>query len=222
MADESSSAPENAVDYGIAAFREVTRHPKAHAHILQQYRVGEYAGVVALKRLLAEMQPEGKLHKAMEIHFRDEERHSQVFTDWIYRLGVTPEPLPAEVEGYFANSPEEFEQQRRLVEQLPPDLRRIIVFAGINAIEKIAFNQFETHLRALDRPDDVRLLESVMAEEKFHLSYVEHELERVQTGENGAFVKMALDTAKERFAVFSEMRREQSRVAIEKLLGAGG
>lgn len=218
MADEQ----DNAIDYQIAAFREVTRHPKAHAHILQQYRVGEYAGVVALKRLLEEMQPEGKLHRAMEIHFRDEERHSKVFTDWIYRLGVTPEPLPTEVEGFFANSPEEFQQQRQLVEQLPPDLRRVVVFAGINAIEKIAFNQFETHLRALDRTEDVELLESVMAEEKFHLSYVEHELERVQTGENGAFVKMALDTARERFALFSETRRAESRAAIEKLLGAGG
>ena len=91
MAAESQSPPDNAIDYEIAAFREVTRHPKAHAHILQQYRVGEYAGVVALKRLLGEMQPEGNLHRAMEIHFRDEERHSKVFPDWIYRLGVTPE-----------------------------------------------------------------------------------------------------------------------------------
>jgi rubrerythrin len=218
MADEQ----DNAIDYHVAAFREVTRHPQAHAHILQQYRVGEYAGVVALKRLLGEMQPEGKLHRAMEIHFRDEERHSKVFTDWIYRLGVEPEPLPTEVEGFFANSPEEFQQQRQLVEQLPPDLRRVVVFAGINAIEKIAFNQFETHLLALDRKEDIELLEGVMAEEKFHLSYVEHELERVQTGENAAFVKMALDTARERFALFSETRRAQSRAAIEKLLGAGG
>lgn len=212
---------ENAVDLDLAAFREVVRHPQAHAHILGQYRVGEYAGVVALKRLLGEMQPEGKLHKAMEIHYRDEDRHSRVFTDWIYRLGVEPEPLPAEVEGYFANNREEFLAQRQLVEQLPPDLRRIIVFAGINAIEKIAFNQFETHLRCLDRPEDVAMLESVMAEEKFHLSYVEGELERQMKGENGGFITMALDTAKARFAEFSDTRRKQSRDAIEKLMGQG-
>jgi rubrerythrin len=212
---------ENAVDLDVAAFREVVRHPRAHAHILQQYRVGEYAGVVALKRLLGEMQPEGKLHTAMEIHYRDEDRHSRVFTDWIYRLGVEPEPLPSEVEGYFANSREEFLAQRQLVEQLPPDLRRIIVFAGINAIEKIAFNQFETHLRALDRADDVELLQSVMNEEKFHLSYVEGELDRQINGENGGFIKMALDTAKARFAEFSDSRRKQSRDAIEKLMGGG-
>lgn len=210
---------ENAVDLDLAAFREVVRHPQAHAHILGQYRVGEYAGVVALKRLLGEMQPEGKLHKAMEIHYRDEDRHSRVFTDWIYRLGVEPEPLPTEVEGYFANNRDEFLAQRQLVEQLPPDLRRIIVFAGINAIEKIAFNQFETHLRCLDRTDDIELLESVMAEEKFHLSYVEGELERQMKGENGAFITMALDTAKARFAEFSDTRRKQSRDAIEKLMG---
>jgi hypothetical protein len=212
---------ENAVDLDLAAFREVVRHPHAHAHILAQYRVGEYAGVVALKRLLGEMQPEGKLHKAMEIHYRDEDRHSRVFTDWIYRLGVEPEPLPTEVEGYFANSREEFLAQRQLVEQLPPELRRIIVFAGINAVEKIAFNQFETHLRVLDRPDDVAMLESVMAEEKFHLSYVEGELDRQMNGENGAFITMALDTAKARFAEFTDTRRRQSRDAIERLMGGG-
>lgn len=212
---------ENAIDLDLAGFREVVRHPRAHAHILQQYRVGEYAGVVALQRLLGEMQPEGKLHKAMEIHYRDEDRHSRVFTDWIYRLGVEPEPLPTEVEGYFANSREEFLAQRQLVEQLPPDLRRIIVFAGINAIERLAFNQFETHLRVLDRPEDVDLLQSVMDEEKFHLSYVEGELERQMNGQNGAFITMALDTAKARFTEFTDTRRQQTRDAIEKLMGAG-
>ncbi len=215
------SEQENAVPLDLSEFREVIRHPKAHAHILGQYRVGEYAGVVALKRLLDEMQPEGKLHKAMEIHFRDEERHSRVFTDWIYRLGVEPEPLPTEVEGFFANSQEEYQSQRQLIEQLPPELRRIIVFAGINAIEKIAFNQFETHLRVLDRPDDIAMLESVMAEEKFHLSYVEGELDRQMSGPNGAFITTALDTAKARFAEFSDTRRRQSAEAISKLLGAG-
>lgn len=215
------SEPDNAVRLDLSEFREVVRHPRAHAHILGQYRVGEYAGVVALRRLLDEMQPEGKLHQAMAIHHRDEERHSRVFTDWIYRLGVEPEPLPTDVEGFFANSREEFLAQRQLVEQLPPGLRRIIVFAGINAIERIAFNQFETHLRCLERPDDVAMLESVIAEEKFHLSYVEGELERQMNGENGAFITQALDTAKARFAEFSETRRRQSREAIEKILGAG-
>lgn len=212
---------ENAVDLDLAGFREVVRHPQAHAHILGQYRVGEYAGVVALKRLLGEMEPEGKLHKAMDIHHRDEERHSRVFTDWIYRLGVEPEPLPTEVEGYFSNSPEEFRQQRQLLEQLPPELRRIIVFAGINAIERFAYNQFETHLRCLDRPEDREMLESVMAEEKFHLSYVEGELERVQHGEHASFVTMALDTARARFTEFTDARRRESRDAVERLLGAG-
>src|SRR5262249_4705631 len=86
-----------------AEFREIVRNPRAHAVILGQYRIGEYAGVVALQRLLGEMRPEGKLHEAMTIHHRDEARHSQVFTDWMRRLGVEPPPLPTEVEGYFSN-----------------------------------------------------------------------------------------------------------------------
>ncbi len=60
-----------------------------------------------------------------------------------------------------------------------------------------------------------------MAEEKFHLSYVEGELDRQMKGENGAFITMALDTAKGRFAEFSDTRRKQSRDAIERLMGGG-
>jgi rubrerythrin len=218
---ETEMIPENAIDIDLSGFREVVRHPQAHALILQQYRIGEYAGVVGLKRLLGEMKPEGNLHSAMEIHHRDEERHSKMFTDWIYRLGVEPEPMPTEVEAYFANSPEDFRRDRELLQQLPPETRRIITFAAINAVERLAFNQFETHLRVLDRRSDRQVLESVMAEEKFHLSYVEHELERAQRGENGGFVTVALEQARERFTQFSEMKRRQSGEALERLLGAG-
>ena len=212
----------NDVGLDRAAMREIVRHPKAHAVILGQYRIGEYAGVVALKRLLGEMQPEGKLHQAMEIHYRDEGRHSKVFTDWIERLGVTPAPLPTDVEGFFATSPEEFQAQRQMLEQLPPEMRRIIVFAGINAIERLAFNQFENHLLALDRRSDVTELEQVIQEEKFHLSYVEHELDRQVKGDNGAFVTMALEQAKQRFADFQQMRRAEAAHLIDTALGGNG
>jgi rubrerythrin len=212
---------ENAIDVDLDHFREAVRHPEAHALILQQYRIGEYAGVVGLKRLLGEMKPEGKLNRAMEIHYRDEERHSRVFTDWIYRLGVQPEPLPTEVEGYFSSSPEEFHRNREMLAQLPPEIRRIVTFAAINAVERLAYNQFETHLRCLERPGDVETLEGVMAEEKFHLSYVEGELERVQKGENGEFVATALEQARARFAEFQEMKRRESGARLEKILGGG-
>jgi rubrerythrin len=211
----------NATPIDQDGFREVVRHPKAHALVLGNYRLGEYAGVVALDRLLGEMRPEGKLHEAMTIHHRDEERHSRVFTDWIERLGYVPEPYPTNVEGYFANSPDEFAAQRQLVEQLPPDLRRIIVFAGINAIERLAYNQFDVHLGCLDRPEDREVLQSVIDEEKFHLSYVEHELERQSKGENGAFVTTALEQARARFATFQQMRRAETAQALERLLGDG-
>ena len=212
---------ENAVDVDLSGFREVVRNPRAHALILQQYRIGEWAGVVGLRRLLDEMRPEGKLHQAMEIHHRDEGRHSRVFTDWIYRLGIEPEPMPTEVEAFFSNSPEEFRRNRELVQQLPPDVRRIVTFAAINAVERLAYNQFETHLRVLDRREDREALEGVMAEEKFHLSYVEHELARAQQGENGDVVTMAVEQARQRFAEFSENRRRESGAALERILGGG-
>ena len=211
----------NAMPIDRDGFREVVRHPKAHALVLGNYRLGEYAGVVALGRLLGEMRPEGKLHQAMTIHHRDEERHSRVFTDWIGRLGHVPDPFPTNVEGFFANSPEEFAAQRQLVEQLPPALRRIIVFAGINAIERLAYNQFEVHLSCLDRREDRDMLQSVIDEEKFHLTYVENELERQATGEQGAFVTTALEQAKARFAVFQQTRRAETMEALQRLLGAG-
>ena len=211
----------NATPLDRDALREVVRHPKAHALILGNYRLGEYAGVVALDRLLGEMRPEGKLHQAMTIHHRDEGRHSRVFTDWIERLGSVPQPYPTNVEGFFANSPEEFEQQRRLVETLPAEMRRILVFAGINAIERIAYDQFDVHLSCLDRREDRELLQSVIDEEKFHLSYVEHELERQSGGEFGAFVTTAVEQARERFAIFQQTRRAETAAALQRLLGGG-
>lgn len=203
-------------------FREVIRHPQTHAWILGQYRIGEHAGVVGLRRLLDEMQPEGKLHKAMEIHYQDEARHSQVFTDWMQRLGMEPPPLPTEVEGYFSTSPEEFRRQREFLMQLPAERRRIVVFAGINAIERGAYDQFETHLGCLERKDDVAALEQVMREERFHLSYVEAELERQSKGEHAAIVTTALEQARARFTEFQQMRRQEVRTAVERILGGGG
>jgi hypothetical protein len=200
-------------------FREVIRHAQAHAILLAQYRVGEHAGVVALGRLLDEMEPEGRLRRAMEIHHRDEARHSQLFGDWIRRLGLEPPPLPQDVEGFFARSPEEFREHRRLVEQFPVELRRILVFAAINAIERLAYTQFEHHLLALERTEDVAALQGVMDEERFHLHYVEAELERQEKGPNGAVVAMALEQARARFADFRQQREQETRAAIERVLG---
>lgn len=212
---------QNAMPIDRDGFREVVRHPKAHALVLGNYRLGEYAGVVALQRLLDEMRPEGKLHEAMTIHHRDEGRHSRVFTDWIERLGETPQAFPKNVEGFFANSPEEFAAQRKFAEMLPPDLRRILVFAGINAIERLAYDQFDVHLSCLDRREDREALQSVIDEEKFHLSYVERELERQTKGDNGAFVSTALDQARARFATFQQARRAETNEALQRLLGGG-
>jgi hypothetical protein len=209
----------DALRFDAAQFREVVRHPRAHATVLGQYRIGEYAGVVALDRLLGEIGAEARIRRPMEIHRRDEARHTQVFTDWMTRLGVAPPALPTDVEAYFATSEEEFRQQRALVDALPPDLRRIVVFAGINAVERIAWDQFEIHRACLDDPHDVELLDGVMVEEKFHLNYVEAELERQAKGEHAAVVTAAVGEAQARFARFNEMRREETRAAIERVLG---
>jgi hypothetical protein len=207
--------------FDVNEFREVVRHPQTHAIVLGQYRIGEYAGVVALDRLLGEIDAEARLRRAMEIHCRDEARHTQVFTDWMQRLGVEPPTLPRDVEAYFATSEEDFRQQRALVDSLPPDIRRICIFAGINAVERLAWTQFETHLTCLDGPDDVELLRGVMVEEKFHLNYVEAELERQLQGEHAAVVTAAVDETRARFALFNEMRRTETRTAIERMLGTG-
>jgi hypothetical protein len=115
----------------------------------------------------------------------------------------------------------EFAAQRKFAESLPPEMRRILVFAGINAIERIAYNQFDVHLSCLDKREDREMLQSVIDEEKFHLSYVERELERQVTGENGAFVAMALEQARARFAEFQQARRAETDQALQRLLGAG-
>ena len=158
--------PENAMPTSTCAgFREVVRHPRAHALVLQQYRIGEYAGVVGLKRLLGEMQPEGKLHRAMEIHYRDEDRHSRVFTDWIYRLGVEPEPMPDEGRGLLLEQPGGVPRATASCSSsCRPTLRRIVTFAAINAHRATRLQPVrDAPARALDRREDIETLESVMA-----------------------------------------------------------
>ena len=201
-------------------FRELVRHPAAHAVLLGHYRLGEHAGVVALRRLLAEMDPEARLRRAMEIHYGDEARHSQLFGDWMRRLGVEPPALPDDLDGFFARDQEEFRQERKLLESLPADIRRIIVFCGINAIERLAYTQFEHHLLALDRAEDVSALEGVMQEEKFHLNYVEAELERLSAGPHAAIVATALEQSRARAEDFRAMREVQTRNEIARALGA--
>lgn len=210
---------EQAIDLQREAFREVVRHPEAHAIVLGTYRLGEYAGVVALDRLLGELEQDETLRRAMEIHRRDEDRHTRVFGDWIRRLGLEPDPLPTDVEAYFASSPEEFRQQRAMLDLLTPEERRIAVFAGINAVERLAYDQFEHHLLALERPSDVAELRQVIREEKFHLRYVEAELDRQMKGEWAAFVESAVIDARRRFARFNELRRGEVATAIEHVLG---
>ena len=205
--------------YDRAQFREVVRHPRAHALVLAEYRLGEHAGVVGLRRLLDEIAPEAGLRRAMEIHYRDEQRHSALFTDWMQRLGASPALLPADVDGFFSRSPEAFAEQRRVLDQLPPEVRRIFFFAATNALERLAFTQFEIHLATLDRPEDVAALEEVMAEEKFHLSYVEAELARQEAGAHGPTVAVAREMARTLSADFETARREQTRQAIERMLG---
>jgi len=205
----------------LLQFREVVRNPEAHAVVLGQYRVGEQAGVVGLRRLLDEMEPEGKLRSAMEIHYRDESRHSALFTDWIRRVGVTPPLLPADLEGFFSASPEEHRQTRAMLEALPAETRRIIVFSVINAIERLAYTQFEAHLLCLDRREDIDALESVMAEERFHLHYIEAELERQEKGPNAAVVAAALEQSRTRVAQFRAMKEREIVASLERVLGGG-
>ena len=82
--------------------------------------------------------------------------------------------------------------------------------------------QAEGWLARLDDPGDVELLKSVMAEEKFHLNYVEAELERQSKGENATVVTTAVEESRTRFAQFNETRRAETRDLVERMLGGGG
>ena len=74
----------------------------------------------------------------------------------------------------------------------------------------------------LDRREDRETLESVMAEEKFHLSYVERELERAQQGENGALRHHgARAGARALRRVPARSAARESGEALEQLLGGG-
>jgi hypothetical protein len=93
----------NAMPLDREGFREVVRHPTAHSLVLGNYRLGEYAGVVALD-LLGEMRPGGKEVMLDPSPTRAATRGA---TSAWRDAGATPKNA--------ANSPEEFAAQRQLV-----------------------------------------------------------------------------------------------------------
>lgn len=58
-----------------------------------------------------------------------------------------------------------------------------------------------------------------MKDERFHLNYVEQELERQQKGANGEFLATAIELARQRFDAFQQARQQEVRAAMERLLG---
>jgi hypothetical protein len=174
--------------------RAIVHQPDLHARLLERYRLGAWACVVSLTRLLAELPAGTPLHTAMTVHTRDEERHARLFEDWIRRLGVEPAPLPNDVDACLAGDAAD----RARLARLPSELRRIAVLADVNALERATFAELDAHAHALDRAEDREALARVVAEERFHLSYVEHELGRQLGGVHAAFATLAIEQARAR------------------------
>jgi len=208
--------PDDPTDADV--LRDLVRRPRTHAMLLARYRLGAWATVVSLTRLLAELPSGGSLRTAMTVHLRDEERHARLFEDWMRRLGVAPEPLPNDVDACLGVDA----AHRDHVARLSPELRRIAVLADVNALERATFARLDAHVHALDRCEDREALARVVAEERFHLSYVEHELGRQLGGDQAAFTTLAIEQARARFHASTDVRPSAGRVVIGPALGAHG
>jgi AcrR family transcriptional regulator len=71
-------------------------------------------------------------------------------------VSASPAPLPEDVEGFFSTESRGVPRAARAARAAAAAVRRIFVFAAINAIERLAYAQFENHLLALDVPETSR------------------------------------------------------------------
>ena len=135
--------------------------------MLSYYRVSEIGGAMFFGRL-ARTLPPGVIQSDMTQHFADEAQHAALWTKCIRDMGT--EPL--RVAGAY-------QDQYLAVTGMPINLME--VFAITQVFEQRVLRQYSHHLSIPDAPEPVRrTLHQIMADEKWHISWIRRELLRME------------------------------------------
>ena len=128
--------------------------------ILNQYRTAEFQGADLLQRILRRNH-DPQLQINLSHHFADEARHAWLWTELICKLGGTPIILP-----------NTYQQRLRRQVGLPSSMLNLLALSHV--VEERVQQRYRQHAARPDEdPRTVAVLRTIIADEKWHLSWVE-------------------------------------------------
>lgn len=128
--------------------------------ILNQYRTAEFQSADLLQRILRKNH-DPQLQINLSHHLADEAHHAWLWTELICKLGGTPAILP-----------NTYQQRLRRQVGLPSNVLNLLALSHV--IDERAQQRYRQHAA---RPDEdtrtVAVLQAIIADEKWHVSWVE-------------------------------------------------
>jgi bacterioferritin (cytochrome b1) len=151
--------------------------------ILSFYRVSEIGGAMFFGRLSRSLQP-GPIQVDMTKHFADEARHAALWTNCIAELGQEPMRL--------SNA---YQDQYLSAAGMPANLMEVLAITQV--FEQRVLRQYSHHLAMPNLPEPVRrTLIDIMADEKWHISWIRRELGKMAVEYGRETVKSTLQRFK--------------------------
>lgn len=170
--------------------------------ILNQYRTAELQGADLLQRILRKNH-DPQLQINLSHHFADEARHAWLWTELIGKLGGTPTIVP-----------NNYQRELRRRVGLPSTLFNLLALSHV--VEERVQQRYREHAaRPGEDPRTVAVLQTIIADEEWHLSWIQAWLvqqqmqggkevatilERYRTSEAQAYAELAAE---------EESRRQQ-------------
>jgi len=152
--------------------------------LLSFYRVSEIAGAMFFGRLSRSLQP-GPIQVDMTKHFADEARHAALWTSCITELGAEPMQLN-----------NAYQDQYLSAAGMPANLMEVLAITQV--FEQRVLRQYSHHLAMPDLPKPVRrTLLDIMADEKWHISWIRRELGKMEAEYSRETVRSTLRRLKE-------------------------
>jgi hypothetical protein len=151
----------------------------AELWMLSFYRTSEISGALFFGRVARTVGP-GEVQLDLTRHFADEARHAWCWTECIERLGLKPAKVTGAYQDLYA-----------AVAGVPANLMEVL--AATQIFERRAISQYARHLRR-PRLDPLirRTLETIIADERWHLAWVRQALARLKPVYGAGAVDAAL------------------------------
>lgn len=152
--------------------------------LLSFYRTSEITGALFFGRL-ARTLPPGPIQRDLTQHFSDESCHASYWTQAIYELGYKPERITSAYQDAYLDAA-----------GLPTNIMEILAITQI--FEKRVIQQYSQHSRLHDiHPVIEKTLQTIMADERWHIEWVDEALKSLEPQFGKANIDAALQRCRE-------------------------